>query len=66
MRLAGRASCGVAPSTVTVPVVGSTSPPTRRSSVVLPLPLGPSTVTTSPGATVEVDRRQRLDVPERL
>ena len=60
------ASCGLAPSTVTVPAVGSTSPPTMRSSVVLPLPDGPSTVTTSPGRDVQVDRRQRLDRAEPL
>ena len=36
---------------VTRPPVGSSRPPTMRSSVVLPLPLGPRTVTISPAST---------------
>ena len=47
------------PSTTTVPAVGSSRPPTIRSSVVLPLPLGPRTVTISPAATVRSIGRQR-------
>ncbi len=51
IRLAARAAWGLAPATVTVPVVGSSRPPTIRSNVVFPLPLGPRTVTISPGST---------------
>ena len=43
------------------------SPATRRSSVDLPHPLGPTSASSSPSATVEVDvdRRRRVE-PERL
>ena len=52
MRFSDRATCGLDPSTDTLPAVGSTSPPTMRRSVVLPLPDGPSTVTISPDSMV--------------
>jgi hypothetical protein len=40
------------PATVTVPMVGRSSPATRLSSVDFPLPDGPMTATTSPAATL--------------
>ena len=46
-----RAVSGGSPSTSIVPAVGWSSPAIRRSSVVFPLPLGPSSVTTCPAAT---------------
>jgi hypothetical protein len=39
------------PATVTVPLVGLSSPAIRFSSVDFPLPDGPMTATASPGAT---------------
>ena len=42
---------GVAERRSTVPAVGSSSPAASRSSVVLPLPLCPSSTTRSPAAT---------------
>ena len=39
------------PATVTVPVVGRSSPAMRLSSVDFPLPDGPMMATTSPAAT---------------
>ena len=41
------------------------SPASARSAVVLPAPLGPSSATTSPGATVELERRGRTPTDER-
>ena len=43
----------------TRPAVGRSSPATARSSVVLPQPLGPSRLTISPSATLEVDAVER-------
>src|ERR687885_2381768 len=44
--------CGIATHpTSTRPDVGSSRPATMRSSVLLPQPLGPTTVTNSPGLT---------------
>src|SRR3990170_295771 len=50
-RLARRASAAAPPSTRTRPALGSTRPASRRSSVVLPMPLRPVTATTSPAST---------------
>ena len=38
------------PNTSTTPRLGATTPPTKDSKVLLPLPLGPSMNTRSPGA----------------
>ncbi|OLD37219.1 MAG: hypothetical protein AUI57_11715 [Candidatus Rokubacteria bacterium 13_1_40CM_2_68_8] len=39
------------PATVTLPADGTSSPPRRFSSVVLPEPLGPMNATKSPAST---------------
>src|SRR6202011_379585 len=44
--------CQSGPSTTTRPPSGRSRPPSRNSSVLLPEPLGPTTATTSPRATV--------------
>src|SRR4030095_14722782 len=49
---AGSAPVTVRPATRTTPAVGSTRRLSERRSVVLPLPLRPSTTTNSPGRTV--------------
>jgi len=43
------------PLTVAVPAVGSTSPASIFSVVVLPAPFGPTRPNTSPGSTANVD-----------
>ena len=65
MRFSDRATWGLDPSTDTVPAVGSTSPPTMRRSVVLPLPDGPSTVTISPDSIVRSTGPSASTVPNR-
>ena len=65
-RLATRATCGLAPSTSTMPALGSSRPPIRRSSVVLPLPAAPRTVTISPGATSRSISRSASRRPKNL
>ena len=47
------------PSRTMLPSVGGSKPAMARRSVVLPLPLGPSTDTTSPSAIGEVETRDR-------
>ena len=47
----GGAPVRSAPSTETVPSVGTTSPEATRATVVLPTPLAPSRATASPGRT---------------
>src|SRR4051812_3682716 len=44
----------IRPPSFTSPVVGSSNPATRRSRVVFPHPLGPTTATHSPAATASV------------
>ena len=46
------------PSNSTVPAVGSSRPPSRCSSVLLPEPLAPTMATRSPRRDVEVDAQQ--------
>ena len=65
-RLATRARCGLASSTVTRPALGSSSPPISRSSVVFPLPDAPRTVTISPGSTSRSIIRSASSPPKNL
>ena len=46
---AGGGVRGSLPKMRTLPVVGEASPSMRRTAVVFPAPLGPSSATTSPG-----------------
>ncbi len=46
-----------APNTSTVPLLGSSSPAATLSSVLLPQPVGPTTLTNSPAPTVSVTSR---------
>jgi hypothetical protein len=45
------------PSTSTLPRVGTSSPASRPSSVVLPLPDGPTTATKAPSGMVKLTSR---------
>src|SRR5688500_10119175 len=49
-----------------MPALGSSRPPMSRSSVVLPLPDAPSTVTISPGATSRSIIRSASSPPKNL
>ena len=49
------------PPTLTLPALGVSRPAMQRSSVLLPQPLGPSTLTNSPGAIERVDLLDRHD-----
>ena len=53
------------PSTSTVPTVGCISAPARRSSVVLPAPLGPSTTHRSSSSTAQSTSASRVELPRR-
>ena len=55
------------PSSSTVPASGRSKPAMRRSVVVFPQPLGPSSASNSPGANVEIERRATAaTAPNRL
>ena len=45
-----------------MPLVGTSSPPRILSSVLLPLPEGPSSTTNSPAYKIQVDAAQRVHV----
>src|SRR5207253_941042 len=54
-----------APATLMVPASASSRPPTRRSSVDFPHPLGPSRLTSSPRATSRSIRSRARTSPRR-
>lgn len=63
-RLAATGSCVTScPPTRIVPVVGRTIPTMLRSVVVFPAPLGPTSPSTSPGATRNERSRTASRVP---
>ena len=54
------------PNTCTWPALGSSSPAPTFSSVLLPQPVGPTTLTNSPGATASVTSSTAVYRCERL
>ena len=62
-RRSGATPARSAPSTRTVPAVGSSRPATSRSTVLLPDPDGPEDRHAGPGGHVEVEVRQRRRRP---
>ena len=58
---ASRSSPAVAPMTLTTPASGSWRPATSSSSVDLPQPDGPTTATSSPARTSQVEPVERHD-----
>src|SRR5688500_17094273 len=54
------------PNTCTWPALGSSSPAATFNSVLLPQPVGPTTLTNSPGATVNVTSSTAVYRCERL
>ena len=59
----GSGSVMAVPSCATAPAVGASSPATRRSSVDLPQPLGPSRATNSPGRTCRLTSSSTCSAP---
>ena len=57
------ASPGVNYESVTVPIVGLTSPEIARSVVVLPAPFGPTTATASPRSTRRLTSQWAVNWP---
>ena len=63
MPISGRPARGRLPPIVITPAAGSSSPATRRSSVLLPLPFAPRSATASPRSTRRERPRRICRVP---